>query len=226
MYRLFLVLITIGVLVGTGLLSGYWNDRWITYDESAISVAGVKLESIPLNVGTWIGSDVAQDPKAIPEELIGRSIVRRYVRQSDGTVVTIFLGCGPTRPMWYGHQPTECYPGAGYRLSGAPLQEEFESKAKSPEVDSKAKSPTEQFQVATFSMDEAAAPLHLRVFWSWSGDGKWQTPENPAKAFSHYPYLYKLYIIRRLTKEDEPVNGDPCIQFARAFLPELKKALF
>jgi hypothetical protein len=80
--------------------------------------------------------------------------------------------------------------------------------------------------VATFSMADEASTVPLRVFWSWSGDGNWQVPDNPNKTFAHYPYLYKIYIIRRLLKEDEPVDGDPCMEFAKVLLPELKKSMF
>jgi hypothetical protein len=68
--------------------------------------------------------------------------------------------------------------------------------------------------------------VHLRLFWSWSGDGSWQAPDYPHRTFARYPFLYKLYVIRPLIKPDEPLAGDPCQEFLGLLLPELKKSLF
>ena len=217
MYRLFLVSVTLGVLVATGLISGLWNDRWTTYREEEIAAAGEKVDKVPLTIGRWFGSDIVENQTTLPEEIIGRNIVRRYVNQNNGMAVTLYLTCGATKPMWYGHLPTECYPGAGYTLANSPEKHPLSLEPGSV---------PESFRVATFSMEDAAATVNLRVFWSWSGDGAWQTPDHPQKAFAHYPFLYKLYLIRRLIKEDEPVKEDPCMEFAKVLLPELKKSLF
>jgi hypothetical protein len=217
MYRLLLVGVTLGVLLATGLISGLWTDRWTTYREAEIAAAGTKLDKVPLTVGRWYGSDVVENQTTLPEEVIGKNIVRRYVNQNNGMAVTVYMNCGPTRPMWYGHLPPECYAGAGYKLSGSVSKQLLSTESTSVPA---------SFRVATFSMDEGGAPVHVRVFWSWSGDGAWQAPDNPNKTFAHYPFLYKIYFIRRLLKEDEPVEGDPCLEFAKLLVPELKKSLF
>ena len=69
-------------------------------------------------------------------------------------------------------------------------------------------------------------PLHYRVFWSRSGSGDWEAPDYPRVAFARYQRLYKVYVIRRLLKPEEPLEGDPAIRFIQVLLPELKKALF
>jgi hypothetical protein len=217
MYRLLLVCVTVGVLIVTGLISGRWTYRWTNYDEAQIDDAANKVYRVPLTVGRWSGSDVVESKSTLPEEIVGRNIIRNYVNQNNGMAVTLFLTCGPTRPMWYGHLPTECYPGAGYKLCGSTYKQMLSLGAEAVPA---------SFQVATFSMADEASTVPLRVFWSWSGDGNWQVPDNPNKTFAHYPYLYKIYIIRRLLKEDEPVDGDPCMEFAKVLLPELKKSMF
>jgi Protein of unknown function (DUF3485) len=217
MYRLLLCTLALGILGVNGLVSGLWHDRWTVYGESAIAAAATKLEQVPRTIGSWEGYDVVEDKKAMPEEIIGRHLLRRYVDRNRGTAVTVFLTCGGSRPMWSGHLPTECYPSAGYQVVGSPTKSSVAADASASADD---------FWMATFSMEETPPAIYVRVFWSWSGDGRWQTPQYPHRAFARYPFLYKLYIVRPLLRADEPSEGDPSMEFLKAFLPELKKALF
>jgi hypothetical protein len=220
MYRLLLTTVAFVLLVFNGVLSGLSTDRWTVYPEAEVAAAGAKFDKVSLTIGKWDGRDLAEDGKTLPEEIVGQNILRRYVDRNNGTAMTIFLTCGETRPMWYGHLPTECYPGAGYKLVAGPERCSMLVGA-DPAI------PPATLWAATFSMDGTSSPpVHLRVFWSWSGDGSWQAPDHPHRTFARYPFLYKLYVIRRLLKPDERLDRDPCQEFLGLLLPELKKSLF
>ncbi len=71
----------------------------------------------------------------------------------------------------------------------------------------------------------------VRLFWAWSTDGaKWQSPDHPRVKFAGSPYLFKIFIHREVDQADsknsegESLNDDPCVEFLREFLPEVKKA--
>jgi len=217
MYRMFLASVVFVMLVCNGLISGLWADRWTIYPEAEVATAAAKVDRVPFTLGRWDGKNIVEDGKALPEEVVGRHIVRRYVDRTNGTAVVVFLTCGGTRPMWSGHQPLECYPGAGYKLVGSVKKCSLPPSTTPVPAD---------FRVATFSMEDTSPAVHLRVFWSWSGDGSWQTPDYPHRTFAPYPFLYKLYVIRSMLKADEPLEEDPCKEFLRVFLPEVKKSLF
>ena len=53
------------------------------------------------------------------------------------------------------------------------------------------------------------------------GDGGIQ----PRVQFGGASALYKLYVIRPLSRPDEPPAEDPSDDFMRAFLPEVRKCL-
>ena len=66
----------------------------------------------------------------------------------------------------------------------------------------------------------------LRLFWSWSGDGQWQAPDNARFTFRGQPALYKLYVLRHLGTTTEPLETDPGVAFLNELLPALENALF
>lgn len=217
MYRAFLLAILFAFLILNGLVHGLWTDRWSVDHDAEVAAAGARLERVPLTIEKWQGKDISVDQRTVPEEVVGRYLVRRYVHRNSGAAVTLFLSCGPTKAMWYDHLPTGCYPRAGYKLQGSVEQYTLPTQALA--------GPGEM-SVATFSMDETPPGVHLRLFWSWSGDGTWQVPEYPHRAFARYPFLYKAYVIRQLVKADEPLEGDPAKGFVDHLLPELKRSLF
>ena len=47
-----------------------------------------------------------------------------------------------------------------------------------------------------------------------------------AAEFARSPALYKLYVIREMPRENEPLEEDPSVEFLRALTPALQKSLF
>jgi hypothetical protein len=217
MFRTLLPGAAFAILILNGLIHGLWTERWTVPNELAVSAAGAKLDQVGITLGTWDGQAIQGDPKLLPEEIIGQYVLRRYLNRNHGSAVTLFLVGGPTRRMWQGHLPLECYRSAGYEVVGSPTK--YALPADSSPIPA-------EFWVATFSKDEMPAPTHLRVFWAWSGSGSWQAPDYPHRAFAGCPFLYKLYVVRQLVEADEPLEGDPGIDFLRVLVPELRRALF
>jgi len=113
------------------------------------------------------------------------------------------------------HTPDVCYQGAGFTLAASPAR----SSAAPGEAGA-------EFWAARFLWAGPAPGSHRRIFWAWNAGGGWQAPDNPRLAFARYPALYKLYVIREMSKRDEPPENDPCREFMRLLLPELQEALF
>ena len=55
----------------------------------------------------------------------------------------------------------------------------------------------------------------LRIFWAWSAAGNWSAPTNPRWTFGGAPFLCKLYVIRQMAKQDEPMEKEEALDFIR-----------
>jgi len=163
-----------------------------------------------------MGERVPNDTLSLPEELVGLGGVTKYVDQVDGSVVHFYLSYGPTDSI-VAHTPPVCYQANGYTWLRPDLRQSI--------------GPTEPgelaFWVSQFSGGESpgAAPVHLRVFWSFWADGKWQVPSNPGRTFRHTPATYKCYAIRQITGVGEPTVGDPCVRLLDLLLPKIEAIL-
>jgi hypothetical protein len=200
-------------VLATGVAHGLLTDRWA----AAAAETEVDLDRLPLSFDGWDGSTAEADLEQLPRAGEGAKLLRRYVHRASGATVTVFLTRGATGPIVASHQPDSCYPGAGYCFAGPMTR-------RSVPVGPDARA--HEFRVATFSKTERATPLHVRVYWSWTADGGWQVPDNPRLAFAGQRRLYKLYVIRQLVHDNDPLEGDPGAQFIQALIPELGKAFF
>jgi hypothetical protein len=207
--------LVLAMLIASGLAHGLITERWSEPPDPQAQVAA--FSRIPMVIDDWDGRSVDAQEDQLPQEQVGSALLRRYVNRLDGSAVMVFLSSGRPGPMVAAHLPESCYPGAGYHLVAPQAKRSILSGPSSPRA---------QFWVANFSKTERAVPVHLRVFWAWSGSGNWETPDHPRLAFAHYHKLYKLYVIRSLLKPEEPLENDPAIGFMKIFLPELDKALF
>jgi hypothetical protein len=215
MFRLFLALTAVCLLAVNGLVHGLWTQRWSGLTEQAVGAAGDRLQRIPMKVGGWDGQPVAGDQATMPEEVVGRNVTVRYVHRTTGQTVLAYFACGHTQVMEL-HTPLECYPANGFRVA---VPETRVSPVPGAGPD------RPEFWAATFSQGESGTPVHLRIFWSWQGAGRWQAPDNPGRAFRRSPFLYKCYAIRQLVSPDEPLEGDPALDFLRDLTEELKNVL-
>jgi len=210
MGRYFPALVAILLVIGGGIVHGFWTDRWGT--SPAPAEAGRRLKAVPLRAGDWAAAPLPN--KAGPESLAGQ-LYRRYVHQVNGTVITVALYTGLPGPVAI-HTPDVCYKASGFEVA-SPIKYRWAGLRGMA---------SGEFWTADLQKIKATEKLHQRIFWSWTADGAWRAAKNPRWEFAAEPVLYKLYLVRELTAADEPLEEDPCIDLMNELLPQLQKCLF
>lgn len=198
----------------TGLVHGLWTRRWS--DGADLEAAAARLPQIPAVAGDWTGHDQPPiDAAILARAEVAGSLRREYVRKADGQAVSVILLCGPKGPLAV-HTPDVCYGGAGYEVQGAPVRRELRL----------AGGGTAEVWTARFHKPGASADPPLRLCWAWSAGTGWKAPGSPRWTFRWAPVLYKLYAVREMIHLDEPLDGDPCLAFLAAWLPQADAILF
>jgi|SRR6516165_10638733 hypothetical protein len=194
-----LMFLLLAALLSVGVVYGLWTERW-TSRTAAQEI--MDMERLPLSVDGWEGKTIPNesDEPILPD---ASSYLHRRYGNRDGTVVaSVMLTRGRPGPMVIKHLPTECYPGRGYELVDQPKRFSPNPKSKLPD----------EFWVAVFKKnldDSSDSSMSVRVFWSWSATGQWQTPERPRLTFARYSTLYKLYVIVPVLDANEQSDGAP-----------------
>lgn len=217
MMRRLCVAAGIGLVISGGLVHGLWTNRWTT--AAAVADATRRLAQVPDRIGDWEGEDLEVDVRT--RQLAGGAgyLSRRYVNR-HGEVMSVFLICGQPGPVSV-HTPDVCYQGAGFEVVGEPARHEVEGTA----------GPAPEFSRIEVRTEQGQVPVRQEVLWSWSADGKWQTPRSPRLAFARYPVLFKLYVIHSLPGEKDKDKEAPAAsagadEFIRLLLPAVHKAVF
>jgi hypothetical protein len=200
-------------VLGSGAMAGLWNGRWGTSQSVQQAVSRLDRARLWPTGPDW---DVQEKSLSAREagiaELDGH-ISRQYFHRRKGTMISVLLACGRAGPISV-HTPEVCYLGAGYTRVGA--AKSYEGTADLPF----------QFQVCDFRKTNVATPTLLRVFLSWGFKGEWSAPANPRLSFAGRPYLYKLYVVRGMSKANEPIDQDPATELIKDLMPQLLEALF
>ena len=114
------------------------------------------------------------------------------------------------------HTPDVCYAGSGFEV-------EKPTRFTLPSATAEASA---QFWTARFVRERAAGKTNLRIFWSWHDADSWKIADNPRVSFAGERVLYKLYLIREMVQTDEPLEGDPCVEFMQDLLPVFRRTVF
>jgi hypothetical protein len=201
-----------GLLVASGIVHGLWTNRWLVADE--LQNVSVQLESLPMQLGDWEGRPHEIDARQLTVAEVSGHVSRRYVHRRTGTDISFLVLAGRPGPLAV-HQPEVCYAGSGFAKLGR--KERWDGPADSPLRGC-------SFWATRFARS-GADPQTLRVFHAWGPAGDWSAADNPRLAFARLPVLYKLYVVRRLSAPDEPLDKDPALDFLRVAVPELRKCL-
>ena len=210
MLRMLPIPIVFGAIVSSALIPGIWADRWTA--SAAFEQNDGRLSNVPLTVGDWSGQDVEVSVRERDAANAKGLLHRRYVNGRTGGAISLMIVFGRPGPVSV-HTPDICYPGSGFDEVGAVSRFDLPG------------APGGQMWARRFQK-ASAAPTQIRVLYGWTADGKWQAPDNPRLAFVRAPFLYKMYVVRQLARPDESIDGDPAVEFLRAFLPPLRDALF
>ena len=202
------------VLLITGVLHGLTTDRWTTPE--ILRNASARLQNVPSNMGEWTSEDLKLDDRTLALAEATGYLSRHYLHQPTGASVNVLVLCGRPGPIAT-HPPTVCFTASGMRI----MKESVPHT-----VFAENEEPLGQFWLTEFVKPTDAIPYYQRTYWGWSANGEWLAAENPRIQFAPYPFLYKMYISRKISKPDEPLEEDISIEFMRMFIPELHKTLF
>jgi hypothetical protein len=190
------------IMLSVGVYHGVATDRWS--DPAIEGQMVIKVRKVPDRIGEWVGdaweTDESPEPKTV-------AISRRYTHSTTGqkVLVSLTLGRGGRVSI---HNPEYCYLGSGYKLvdSIKPFSVAGDRDAA-------------KLWTAHFQKKRATSVESVRIYWTWTSDGRWLAPEFPQMRFAGVAELCKLYVLHGVTthgKEDE-TNYQT---FLRSFLNE------
>jgi hypothetical protein len=212
MKRLAAILVALTVLVVSGLVHGFWSERWTA--STALHDAAARVANVPLEIGDWQAQAIDVDAGPFLQAGAQGFWTRSYVNKRNKTTMLVILMCGRAGRMAV-HTPEVCYRGAGYEMERAP---------ETLPVTSASGENLGTFWTAGFSK-EAGGGSSLRLYWSWNAQDTWQASAKPRWDFGGEPFIYKLYV-----SHDAPgstgVAKVAALGFMQQLLPELHKALF
>jgi hypothetical protein len=204
------------VLVATGIVHGFWTDRWSTSVD--LQDHALLLDKVPMTIEDWEGEEIEVKPGQAGPGVTG-CIQRRYVNRRLGSTVVLALVNGRPGPVGT-HTPEVCYGASGYLVGQrSEVQVPLDTKGRSA-----------QFWTSDAERKKATEETKLRLFWAWNGGQGWVASKDARHEFSRfrYPLLHKLYVLRDISGTEEKSRGqdEPCLLFLRALLPKLDEVLF
>jgi len=211
--RLAPILLAFVLLISYGVAEGVWTDRWQV--SHAVEDAAGKIQALPLKLDDWEARAHELDPREAALGGVVGHTRRHYVHRSTGANLTVLLLCGLPGPMSV-HTPEICYPGAGYAQVGEATRKSIDAGKQVGSAD---------FWMVKFRKPGPAAEA-IRVYWSWSADGRWQAPDQPRYSFARAGALYKLYVVQPLGELDVVPEEDASMAFMKSLLPQIGRHIF
>jgi hypothetical protein len=213
MPRILPLVTAIVLIVVSGLIHGWWSNRFGLSQGLREALEAIPTPDEPLLTGNW---------KAKPWEIPDQHLViggiegymsRTFYNERTGQHFDVLLVCG-TPGHIAAHTPDICLGGEGYEMR------------KRSKVEVKGVDPAAEFWAAHFENDQGITKKHMRIFWGWSTDGaSWKASDKPRMDYVLKPALYKLYVSRPMVGGDEPLETEPIQEFLKILMPELRKQL-
>src|SRR6516162_5920447 len=104
MTKWFVAVTASAALVASGLVHGFWTDRWMP--PADVARATERLDDLPLEIGPWKGHKVEIKPGQAGAGVAG-FIQRRYENVQTGASVAVAVVCGRPGPVSI-HTPEVC----------------------------------------------------------------------------------------------------------------------
>jgi exosortase len=210
--RVIPVVVAISVIVATGLVHGFRENRWGLARK--LELARTRLDRVPMTIGNWKGRPATVDRRAMLAAGLDGFFLRSYEKETTGNGLTLLLVCGRPGPVSV-HTPEICYPGAGYEMvqarpAGIRIGNELGG----------------DFVMADFERRETIPADRLKIYWAWNASGTWTVPDSPRIALAPYPVVYKMYLISAVNKERKMGTDHEMTDFLGQLLPELRAVLF
>ena len=209
MIKAVLVFFGCAVMIGG---SAYRNGRFSSDDSSAamaLSFAAERVAGLPHSFGEWSGEDFpVTDVDAMRRGGAVEFMSRVYRRRKNEEPMSVLLVCGKPGPLSV-HTPDVCYAGASF--------------APDPNQQRLSLTERDEFTWQSFTSSVDGRP-DLEIAWSWTVDGRWSCPVSPRIKFGREPFLYKVYVARRLRGKRQP---SPEIQsFLRSLVSSAQGSIF
>jgi Protein of unknown function (DUF3485) len=205
------------LIVGAGWREWTWTGFPSGISETAEEQEFAKrLEKVPLDIGEWEGTDLEKmGPRERATAGISGELSRSYHNRRTGDTVSMFIVSGNHRQIAQ-HTPNQCYVAAGYTMMSEPSPYSVEV---GPE--------TVDFSTTEFKKEQASGTQLLRIFWTWSSNGKWESPTWGRVNLAGRPALYKMYLSTdEFHSGGRSIERTPSLMLIRDILPVLNAALF
>ena len=198
---------------------GCYTDRFSPAQSEKLDTFTECVQELPLEFGDWVGTETKIPDKQFKLTNCTAYQSASFENRTTGDVVSTYIVSGTGRHITI-HSPDWCYQGAGYDMQGKPVQFTMDV----PGVEA-----NPEFLTAVFRKEDIANPMatqELRIFWTYSNDGKWIGPDMAKMYYSGVPALYKIYLICNVTGRDSDAEASTANQFAQEVLPEINRILF
>lgn len=210
-------LLAIALVAISGYVHGAWTGRWQSAEVLARAAETVK--QVPKTIGDW---DCVQENQLTQEELdlasVAGYVSRQYRNRRTNETVQFVLMCGPAGPIAV-HPPTACYTGLGYQQVGETVPYRCALQDGTSAVGN-------AFQTARFESPRRGDTVQPHIYWAWSTNGRWQTPESPRLAFVGSPVLFKAYVAFETDAGVKSNGQSPAAAFLDVALPVLQERVF
>ncbi|HTN77394.1 MAG TPA: exosortase-associated EpsI family protein [Pirellulaceae bacterium] len=201
-----LLLIALGLTVGSGWVHGHWHRRW---DASpVVQEASAKLATLPTSFGDWQlheTTELSDNERAILQNYayFGGTYVHRHTQAR----VRCFVLFGPPGPTSV-HTPEVCFGSQAYCQDGVRAELTIANRE-------------DRFWSVCFRATDVNQHA-VRAVYAWRFDAAWQNPEQPRFSFGTRPYLYKLQFV---CDGDAEATLKTSQDFLREVLPMLDSQL-
>lgn len=208
------------LLAASGLVRG-WQDRRFETAKNRVISPLFPLKELPTMIssplGTWQAledGDIALDPQIIRIAGSTDSVVRNYVEQSTGVMVTVLVLYGRAEAI-VAHTPEVCYPATGHDLVddvidlAVPL-------GTTPAV----------FRSLVYGKKGGTTTNRDEVFYSLRHDGRWAPGvDGNWRVLRYSPAVFKVQLQRRVAEHEQRHLNNPTEQFLALFVPELERRI-
>lgn len=208
------VAVVLGI-VGT-IAHGIYTERWLPLETDQLKKFTQRIPTVPMSLGSWSGVDDPINEKEFELTNCTKCIQRTYTNPSDQKV-SIYVVSGTASNICR-HSPDWCYRNAGFEQRG-PLS--------TYAVPVEGLDEPVEFCTALFEKTkENSGGNNLRIFWTYSHDGRWKGPAWAKVAFAGRPALYKIYVIIPVAGDKSAVGDTPIDAFTKEAIPVINQMLF
>jgi hypothetical protein len=209
------------LLAFSGLIRTWQDERFETAKHRVVTPL-FALKDLPTTLtgpmGTWktVGdADVVLDPQIIRIAGSADSLVRNYVEQSTGVMVTVLVLYGRAEAI-VAHVPEVCYPATGHELADDVTEATIHTGPRPA-----------QFRSLIYSKNGGTVASRDEVLYSFRhDDGNWSPDVNGNwRVLRYSPAMFKVQIQRKVAEREQRRLNNPTEAFLGLLIPELERRI-